>query len=214
MDNFSIMQDSNGNYIKDVNPMFRFGDFNNEILTLFMQFNHLKNLYRQGWLKVRVGLEHKDKCESVADHSWSVTILAITIIQKYRLNLDICKCMKMAIVHELGEISVGDYTPFDTITKEEKHELEKNAVKDLVKDLTFQNDFFEIWEELEVGDSKEAEFIKELDQFEFILQAASYGYDVQHFKRSISKIKSWYCIEMLDELLEKTKGREEPLKKG
>ena len=93
-----------------------------------MKYNQLKNIYRQGWLKVRIGLEHKDKCESVADHSFSVALLALTIIEKNHLNLDALKCIKMGIIHELGEVYAGDYTPFDNITLEEKHNKEKEAI--------------------------------------------------------------------------------------
>lgn len=80
-----------------------------------MKYNQLKNIYRQGWLKVRIGLEHKNKCESIADHSFSVSLLALTIIEKNNLNLDAFKYLKMGIVHELDEVYAGDYTPYDNI---------------------------------------------------------------------------------------------------
>ena len=94
-----ILKDkNNGNYIKDINPYERYGNIDNDVISFYMQYNHLKNIYRQGWLKVRIGLEHKEKCESVAEHSFSMALLAITIIEKYKLSYDFLKCMNANIL--------------------------------------------------------------------------------------------------------------------
>jgi putative hydrolase of HD superfamily len=73
-------------------------------------------------------------------------MLAISIIEKYKLDYDITKCMKLSIIHELGEIYAGDFTPCDNITKAKKHELEKEAVQRLLNSINFENDFFQLWE--------------------------------------------------------------------
>lgn len=210
-----ILKDGkNGNYIKDTNPYEKFECIENDILSFYMKYNQLKNLYRQGWLKVRIGLEHKDKCESVADHSFSVALLAITIIEKYKLDYDVLKCMKMAIIHELGEIYAGDYTPYDNITKEDKHIKEKEAVKKVIESLDFDNDFLNLWEEYEKRESKEAKFIKNIDELEFLLQASSYGLDANCFERCLSHIEDKHCLEIAKEALKITKGNNKPAKIG
>ncbi len=38
-------------------------------------------------------------------------MLAMSIIEKYELDLDIEKCMKLAMIHEFGEIYAGDFIP-------------------------------------------------------------------------------------------------------
>ena len=140
-----ILKDkNNGNYIKDTNPFEKYQKIDNDVVSFYMQYNHLKNIYRQGWLKVRIGLEHREKCESVADHSFSMALLAITMIEKYKLPYDTLKCIKMCIIHELGEIYAGDYTPYDNITKEEKHLKEKEAIQKVLKPLDFDNDFLAV----------------------------------------------------------------------
>ena len=58
-----------------------------------------------------------------------MALLAITMIEKYNLPYDTLKCIKMCIIHELGEIYAGDYTPYDKITKEEKHLKESSLTK-------------------------------------------------------------------------------------
>lgn len=206
-----ILKDkNNGNYIKNPNPIERFEKIENEILVFYMKYNHLKNIYRQGWLKVRIGLEHKDKCESIADHSFSVALLALTIIEKYNLNLDVLKCLKMGIIHELGEVYAGDYTPYDNITKAEKHDKEKEAIFKLLESLNEDLDYLEIWEEYENLASDEAKFIKNVDQLEFLLQACAYGYDAIHFESCLNSITEPYCKEIALSVIENTKGNKTP----
>ena len=174
----------------------------------------MKNIYRQGWLKVRIGLEHREKCESVADHSFSMALLAITMIEKYKLPYDILKCIKMCIIHELGEIYVGDYTPYDNITKEEKHLKEKEAIQKVLKPLDFDNDFLQLWEEFEKRETEEAKFVKNLDELEFLLQSAAYELDTSSFKRSIGNITDEHCKEIVNSLINLTKNNKRPKVEG
>ena len=39
--------------------------------------------------------------------------------------VSICRCIKIALVHDMAECIVGDITPMDGITKEEKNKLEE-----------------------------------------------------------------------------------------
>lgn len=205
-----LKDENNQNYIKDTNPHEKFKKIDNDIISFYMKYNQLKNIYRQGWLTVRIGLEHADKCESIADHSFSVALLALTIIEKNKLNLDICKCIKMGIIHELGEVYAGDFTPYDNITKEEKHIKEKEAILNVLDSLNEDNDYLEIWEEFEKQETAEAKFLKNIDQLEFLLQACAYGYDAQYFKRSLNNITDPYCKEIALSAVETTKGNKKP----
>lgn len=200
----------NNNYIKDTNPYEKFDKIENDILAFYMKYNQLKNIYRQGWLKVRIGLEHKDKCESIADHSFSVALLALTLIEKNKLKLDAFKCIKIGIIHELGEVYAGDFTPYDNITKEEKHLKEKEAILQVLSSLDENNDFYDLWEEYEKQETDEAIFIKNIDQLEFLLQACAYGYDAKYFKRCLGKIVDPYCKEIALSAIKTTKGNKKP----
>lgn len=178
-----ILKDkNNSNYIKRISAYEQYKDknINNDLIVFYYQFNHLKNIYRQGWIKNLYGKEHINEIESIADHSWSVSLLAISIIEKYKLNYDITKCMKLSIIHELGEIYAGDFTPSDKITKEKKHELERKALDRLLDSISFKNDFLELWEEYEKQETKESKFIRQIDKLECIMQASSYGLDIEY----------------------------------
>lgn len=65
--------------------------------------------------------------ESVADHSWRMALLCMLFSEEK--NIDISKCMKFAIIHDLSEVIVGDITPRDDISAKEKHKLEDYGIK-------------------------------------------------------------------------------------
>lgn len=171
----------NGNYVKNQNPYNKYKNYmNNDVLKLYYQFIHLKNLYRQGWLIRIIGTDSENRVESVADHSWAVTMLCMAIIQKYNLNLNLEKCMMLSLVHELGEVYAGDFIP-NQVSKEEKHKLEEEAVNKLLSEATFDNNFKTLWLEFENLLSEEAIFVKQVDKLEPVLQALAYGLKPQDY---------------------------------
>lgn len=208
-----IKDKNNSNYIKKISAFEEYKDknINNDLISFYYQFNHLKNIYRQGWIKNLLGKEYAPKIESVADHSWSVSMLAISIIEKYKLNYDITKCMKLSIIHELGEIYAGDFTPNDNITKEEKHKLEKEAIEKLLKTINFENDFLELWEEFESQKTEEAQFVRQLDKLECIMQASCYGLDILYMENSKDNITLPYLKDILKEIENLTENNNMPL---
>ena len=64
---------------------------------------HLKHILRTGW--VRAGV---DAPESVAAHSWGMSILAMHLCPE---ELDRMRVLEMCLVHDLPEVEVGDLTP-------------------------------------------------------------------------------------------------------
>ena len=190
---------NNKNYVKNQNPYNKYKDnIHNDVLKLYYQFIHLKDLYRQGWLTHIIGLDAENRVESVADHSWSVTILCMSIIQKYHLDLNLEKCMKIALVHELGEIYAGDFIP-NQVSKEEKHILEEKAVDSLLNEASFDNDFKELWLEYENQLSEEAVFVKQVDKLEPMLQAPAFGVKTKDYFND-----ECITIPCLKELLEES----------
>jgi putative hydrolase of HD superfamily len=205
-----LKDEKNNNFIKNQNSYNKYKSIiDNDILKLYYQYTHLKNIYRQGWLTSLLGMEYENKVESVADHSWSVTMLAMSIIEKYNLDLDMEKCMKLAMVHELGEIYAGDFIP-NQVTKEQKHKLEERAVDELLNSVEFDNDFKELWLEYENKRSPEADFIKQVDKLECILQAGSYGLNSKYIKGAESITLP--CLkEILEDVYKITEDNELPL---
>ena len=206
-----MVDQENNNYVKNLNPYLVYkkenAPINNDLISFYFQINQLKNLYRQGWIRKRLGMEYINQCESVADHCFGLALLAIGIIDKYSLDYDVEKVLKLALLHELGEIYVGDYIPFDNITKEEKHEQESGAIKRLLESVNFDNSYYETWLEFESASSEEAVFVKELDGLEFLFQGTCYNLDVSYLNYSISKVTSPLLKSIVQDLIETTKGK-------
>ena len=59
----------------------------------------------------------------------------------------------MAVVHDLAESIVGDITPLDPITPEEKAEKERNAIQSICNSLDSKRaqELIGLWEEYERG---------------------------------------------------------------
>lgn len=129
----------------------------------------LKRVRRTGWVKRNVS-----NPESVSDHMYRMSLLAF--LAEPSAGLDRERCIKLALVHDMAESIVGDLTPSDNVCKQEKHRREETAMKHisgLVGD-RIGNELFQLWEEYELQTSKEAEFVKDLDKFEMIMQAYEY----------------------------------------
>lgn len=132
----------------------------------------LKSLDRAGWL--RVGIERP---ESVAGHSWGVAFLALLRCPP-ELNRE--RVLALAILHDLAEARIGDITPHDGVSREEKARRENVALDDMLADHPGLREL--------CGDhtSPEARFVKSLDGEDLRAQAEIYaeaGFDVGEFFR-------------------------------
>lgn len=125
----------------------------------------MKNLRRSGWVCRKVDFPETD-----AAHSWSLSLL----VQLYApAGLDVCKCMKMANIHDLAEIYVGDFTPLSDISPEKKHELEAAAMSRLADELEMP-ELTELFHEFEAGETPEAVFVRNMDKLDTVIQACYY----------------------------------------
>ncbi|MBE9198565.1 MULTISPECIES: HD domain-containing protein [unclassified Nodularia (in: cyanobacteria)] len=141
------------------------------IVEAYFEFNHLKQLYRQGWLQRGIPSQN---CESVAEHSFCVTLLALFLVESYFPELDKWKVICMALLHDLGEIHAGDFTPLDNVESSEKQRLEYQSVEKVLSKLPGGSTHLALWKEYEAGTSPEARFIHEIDCLEMGLQASVY----------------------------------------
>ncbi|KAM4125742.1 hypothetical protein ACB094_01G333300 [Castanea mollissima] len=151
----------------------------------FLSLCHrLKTTKRAGWVKRDV----KDP-ESIADHMYRMGLMALIASDIPGLDRD--KCIKIAIVHDIAEAIVGDITPSDGISKEEKSRREREALDHMCKLLgggSRAQEIGELWLEYEENSSPEAKIVKDLDKVEMILQALEYeneqGKDLDEFFQS------------------------------
>ena len=141
------------------------------IVQFYFDYAALKELRRTGWLNR--GISRED-AESVADHSYSVALLAYVVSTEYFPQLEQGKVMSMALIHDIAEVIVGDITPGDGVPLEEKHRREAEAVRRIFSGLPNAERYVSLWEEYEAGTSPEARFVKEMDRLDTVFQAAWY----------------------------------------
>jgi len=142
------------------------------IAAAYFELCQLKQLYRQGWLRRGVS---PLRCESIAEHSFGVAVLALWLAQAYDSGLDLCKVMRMALLHDFGEVYAGDLIPADGVSAEEKHRREAQSVEQVFAKLPGGRLYQDTWQEFEQGDSPEARFVHQVDRLEMGLQAAVYA---------------------------------------
>ncbi len=159
------------------------------LLKLFYESFHLKNLYRQGWLKRGIP---KEKCESVADHSFGVVLMSFMIAKEHFPELDISKLMKLALIHDLPEVFTGDKTPSDNVTPKQKELSESKAFRRLFSGFKDADEYQKLWKEYSKQSSAEARFVLQIDKLEMALQASIYEkttkHDLQEFYDSVLSV--------------------------
>ncbi len=128
----------------------------------------LKCEMRHSWLS-------SGRQESVAEHTWRMSLMVILLAPSMDQPVNLEKCLKMAILHDLAEAEVGDIPVFETQTveaKQKKQALETAAMKKLCDSL--QNpmgiELYTLWEEYEAKESYEAKFVNAIDKIEVHLQ--------------------------------------------
>lgn len=141
------------------------------VVRLYFELCHLKQIYRQGWLQR--GIPH-ERCESVAEHTFAVAMLAMFVAEEYFLDMDPLKVLRLALLHDFGEIDAGDVTPSDGIGKADKSRLERESVGRVCSLSPRGERFVELWNEYETGDSPEAKFVRQIEKLEMALQTSVY----------------------------------------
>ena len=140
-------------------------------IRVYFELNHLKQLYRQGWLLRGIPTEH---CESVAEHTFAVAVLAMILADSYFPELNIVTVVRMALIHVFGEVYAGDIIPGSHISSTEKHKLEQDSIIKILSNLPNGSDYITLWEEFESCSSPEAQFVRQIDKLEMALQASVY----------------------------------------
>ncbi|EPS39042.1 hypothetical protein H072_7181 [Dactylellina haptotyla CBS 200.50] len=161
----------------------------------------LKTNAREGWK--RHGITHG---ESIADHMYRMSVITM-LCPDPSIKKD--KCVKMAIVHDMAESLVGDITPLDGVPKPEKHRRELETMEYLTQKLLapiselIANEFMDLWNEYETGQSPEAIFVKDVDRYELILQTMEYEkthkLDLSEFLHVAEGVKTPFMKEWVTE---------------
>ncbi|XP_050463290.1 5'-deoxynucleotidase HDDC2 [Cataglyphis hispanica] len=135
----------------------------------FMELvGRLKHMKRTGWVKRNI-----PDPETIAGHMYRMAMLSFLVDGKE--NLDKTKIMQMTLIHDLAECIVGDITPLCGIPPDEKHRMEDKAMEDICKLLGDKGpEILQIFREYEKQESPEAQYVKDLDRLDLLMQAYEY----------------------------------------
>ncbi len=170
------------------------------LLRLIQFAAKLKSVPRTGWLDR--GLDAL-RVESVADHSFGVALLAwVCALQRQAEGaaIDPERVLKLALMHDLAEAETGDWTPYDGAAIPSEHDpaarrafLKARHSRDPIRRATKRGQedavmrtllaslpgatrsaLAELWNEHHLGESPEAQFVKQVDRLETFLQSRFY----------------------------------------
>ena len=140
----------------------------------------LKDEARTGWV-----LRGVTDPESVAAHSWGVTLLTLLYADAFDESVDRERALALATVHDLGEAKTGDVptradpdakTPSDA----EQHAREREAMAEFARILDGDAlpapdvDLPALFREYEACETVEARLVHDLDKVEMLVQALAY----------------------------------------
>ena len=156
------------------------------LVRAYVEWSQLKQLYRQGWLRRGI---RPEQCESVAEHTFGVALLTLILVDTHFPEVDREVALRMALLHDLGEVYAGDLTPADRVPIAEKHRRERSSVVRVLGELENGQEYIALWEEYERGDTPEARLVRQVDRLEMGLQAYLYerqeGADLSEFYASV-----------------------------
>ncbi|EOD43507.1 putative hd family protein [Neofusicoccum parvum UCRNP2] len=145
-------------------------------LPFFHLLERLKTTKREGWR--RFGIVHG---ESISDHMYRMSILTMLAPPSLSSRVNIPHCTKMALIHDMAESLVGDITPVDPISKEEKSRRESETMDYLCKRLLGNvggglsgAEIRKVWQEYEDNETLEAKYVHDIDKMELLLQMMEY----------------------------------------
>ncbi|MBI2668023.1 HD domain-containing protein [Candidatus Woesearchaeota archaeon] len=138
-------------------------DRKEKILDFLKEIEKFKLVKRETYLS---NLEN----ESDSDHVWHLCMF-ILLFEKEFNDINILKAIKIAMIHDLGEIYSGDIFAFSKEKSEKKNKEKEGVIKILSKlpeDL--REEYYNLYLEYENQETEESKLVKAMDKIQPMLQ--------------------------------------------
>ena len=111
----------------------------------------------------------KGRHESVAEHSWMMTLMAFFMRDEFP-DVDMDKVTRMCIIHDLGECFTGDIPTFEK--SRENEQTEDSLLEKWVKSLPagYAEEMLTLYAEMNARQTPEAKVYKAIDGLEALIQ--------------------------------------------
>ena len=129
-----------------------------DVTHFLLELDALKRVSRRSYVT------QTTRKENSAEHSWHLAMACWSIAELFALDVNHEKLLKMALVHDLGEIDAGD-TFLYADTRTDAHVEERAGIARLQRERgNGISDLSEVWEAQETGNSKESQLLRVVDR--------------------------------------------------
>ncbi len=140
------------------------------IYEFLAEVEKLKGVERQSWTSTLT------RRENSAEHSWHLAIGLLTVARELKLELDLAKALRMALVHDLCEIDAGDVSVYAP-ERAQVADAERAAMDRLATyGVAFAAEARDLWLEYEAQQTLESRWVRVLDRLmPFVVNLATGG---------------------------------------
>lgn len=130
-------------------------------LRFLEEMDKLKDVLRQTILL------NGSRRENDAEHCWHMAVAALVFESYAAQPVDMCRVLKICLLHDAVEIYAGDTYAYDTVAKMDQSSREMQAADNLFVLLPADQgvEFRGLWEEFESQRTPEAQYAKAMDCF-------------------------------------------------
>ena len=135
-------------------------------LAFLHEIDAVKNIFRQTAVSGSV------RKENDAEHSWHLAMMAMVLAEYAARPVDVCRVIRMVLVHDLVEIDAGDTFCYDEVAALDKSEREEACADRLFALLPGEQgrEMRSLWDEFEARETPDARFASALDRMQPIIQ--------------------------------------------
>jgi putative hydrolase of HD superfamily len=134
-------------------------------LSFILEIDKLKTVLRQTLLT------DASRRENSAEHSWHLAIMASLLAEYATAPVDVCRVMKMLLVHDLVEIDAGDTFAYDAAGNASRQARELQCAERIFGLLPREQgrELRGLWEEFEAAQTAESKYANALDRLQPLL---------------------------------------------
>lgn len=129
-------------------------------LRFILEIDKLKSIQR------RSTLINGERRENSAEHSWHITVMAMTLAEYANEEVDMLRTIQMLLIHDIVEIDAGDTFAYDTQGRQSQAEREQAAAEHLFGLLPADQAavYIALWHEFEAAATAEAKLANAVDR--------------------------------------------------
>lgn len=129
-------------------------------IRFILEIDKLKTVLRRSYIL------DGSRYENSAEHSWHLAVMALVLAEHANQPVDLCRVIKMLLVHDIVEVDAGDTYCYDEHANRDKAEREQRAADRLFGILPpdQRDELQALWEEFEARQTPEAKFAAALDR--------------------------------------------------